>query len=88
MLFVIPWPTASGFETKECILNPISLKMPRHHCNMAGMVEQTRGYNFSIKGKTKFQLVNPGAQLSIFKEVLNGYDISFVEGIFQILLVM
>ena len=32
---------------------------------MAGTVEQAGGYNFSIKGKTKFQLVKPGAQLSI-----------------------
>ena len=29
-----------------------------------GMVEQTGGFNFSIKGK-KFQIVKPGAQLSI-----------------------
>ena len=34
-------------------------------CNpLEGTEEQTGGYNFSIKGK-KFQLVKPGAQLSI-----------------------
>ena len=33
----------------------------------AGMVERTGGYNFSMKGKQKalFNLVKPGAQLSI-----------------------
>ena len=35
-------------------------------CKLAGMVEQTGGYNFSIKGKTKkSRLVQPGALLSI-----------------------
>ena len=36
-------------------------------CKLAGMVKQTVGYNFSIKGKKKkkFHLVKPGAQLSI-----------------------
>ena len=37
-------------------------------CKLVGRVEQTGGYYFSLKGKrkkTKFQLVKPGAQLSI-----------------------
>ena len=37
-------------------------------CKLVGMVEQTEEYNFYIKGQQtnkKFQLVKPGAQLSI-----------------------
>ena len=38
------------------------------------MVEHTEGYNFSLKGKrkTKFQLVKPGAQLSINEGLATG----------------
>ena len=33
--------------------------------SLAGLVVQIGGYEFSIKQKTKFKLVKPGAQLSI-----------------------
>ena len=39
-------------------------------CKLAGMVDQTEGHNFSMKGrkkKTKFQLVKQDAQLFINK---------------------
>ena len=53
----------------------IEERIRRHCCLMAHLVggygEQTGGYNFSIKEKerTKLQLVQPGAQLSIFTEL-------------------